>query len=979
LPLLYTSPVAAAGVAIGCAAVALALWRWRRARGQTSTALALLALPVPYAAGALRQPLAGCVLVVGVATLVLLSTWGDRAQWMPPAVLGLVALTLYVHTLLPGVGEADTFEFQVVVPLLRVAHPTGYPLYILLAKLFTLLPIGNIAWRVSLASAVFATGAALVLYALLTRPSGQWLPAFLTASALAFSHTFWSQAIVAEAYALHNLLVLAILWLLLDQPGPLRASKRALWKSGDLREAFNSRWLALFFLVGLSLTNHLTTTLLLPAVAVGLLWERPRLRMKHWLLAAGLLLLGLSVYLFIPLRWPALNQGEAMTFRQFVNYVSGGQFHGALQLDGWHDPIRWRIVGQILYDPFGWGGLGVAAVGVVSLTISRRRTLVLTGVIFLSFLAYGLVYHVPDISVFLLPAHLILAIWIGTGIAFLIDLIAQQRLTSAVMPDRLSATCYGILIALFALLPLSRIWLNLPAVDRSADRGGEEWGRYVLSLPLAPGSAVLADVKKFAPLYYVQQIEGVRPDIDLILLGSEELYYAELAKRIGTGQTVYLARYLPRLDGFYLRSVGPLVEVRTSPPTDAPHPAVPLNLRFGDALRLLGLDPSSLAGVQGNTSYVTLFWYAEAAPGGDYLVSLRLIDADGHTSWQNDGARPVSGLYPTSAWHTGEIVPDFHRLPIPLYLVPGTYELQVGLFPPFSDEGLPTDPVGGQWATLTTVEITPAAAMPPLPWLTRALLGRALWLTSYDTPAEVIAGAPVAVTFAWHTAQPAPGGSLQVGWVDSGGQVAMTPQAEVLVSGTGAADAHNRTIITAPAEPGTYRLALGWMDEAGMTVASHCDWLAPATDRCLLGAVQVVPAQEGLANYANLVLLVGAEMGRSKAQPGDIIPVTLRWRALRKMEQDYTVFVHLVGPDGQLHGQVDAWPVQGSHPTTRWKPGEELVDPYEVRLDPDAPAGRYRVLVGWYLLSTMQRLRIVDARGGSIGDAFEVGELEVGP
>jgi hypothetical protein len=67
-----------------------------------------------------------------------------------------------------------------------------------------------------------------------------------------------------------------------------------------------------------------------------------------------------------------------------------------------------------------------------------------------------------------------------------------------------------------------------------------------------------------------------------------------------------------------------------------------------------------------------------------------------------------------------------------------------------------------------------------------------------------------------------------------------------------------------------------------------------------------------------------------------------------------------------------------THPTSQWRPGQELNDPYEIRLDPDAPAGDYRVEVGWYLLATMQRLQILDAAGHTIGDSFVAGELSVG-
>ena len=185
----------------------------------------------------------------------------------------------------------------------------------------------------------------------------------------------------------------------------------------------------------------------------------------------------------------------------------------------------------------------------------------------------------------------------------------------------------------------------------------------------------------------------------------------------------------------------------------------------------------------------------------------------------------------------------------------------------------------------------------------------------------------------------------------------------------------SRHVVTVPPNPGQYTLVVGLVGE---TV--RCSWLAPSTGDCPLATVGVVPVQKGLANFADLVLLLDAAVstnGQASVRPGGTVPVALRWQALRAMDEDYTVFVHLVGPDGQLHGQVDMWPVQGSHPTSRWTPGEEVVDPYEVRLASDAPPGQYRVEVGWYLLATMQRLQIVDANGRPTGDSFVVGQFSV--
>ena len=978
-PPLYASPLLVAVIAVACAMPAIALSSSSWAIGRWSSVIPLV-FPFLYVTGVVSQPLAGCVLLVGGGVLALLVAWGERVRWMPPAVLVLAAFGLYLRALLPSVGQADTFEFQVIVPRLAVAHPTGYPLYVLLGKLFTLLPLGSVAWRVNLASAVFATAAVLVLYALLLRLTAQWLPAFLAALAFAFSSTFWSQAIVAEVYTLHNLLVATILWLLLDThphsptlphphtPTPLYSHTPTLLLA--------RRWRAVFFLAGLGLTNHLTTALLLPAVALAILWDRPRLRGRDWLVTGGLLLLGLSVYLFIPLRWPALNRGEWMTLHEFVSYVTGGQFHAALRPDGWRDPIRWDIVGRLLREPFGWVGLGLAAVGVVGMAVRQRRALALTGVTFLAFVLYGLDYYVPDISVFLLPAHLILVIWIGAGIASLVEFTSRlnrfpsiSRRSSLVLGPCSLVLVHWTLFILSAWLSFSRIWLNLPLVDQSHNQGGYAWGQYALSLPLTSGSAVLADVEKFAPLYYLQQIEGVRPDLDLLLLGSEELYQEELAARLRTGQTVYLARYLPNLEGLHLCSLGPLVEVG-NPVFGENRVSGELGVNFGEEIRLLdaevSVDPFGRA-----LQHLMLYWRAETRVSGDFVVRLRLVDAEGRVRWESGGARPVSGMYPTNAWPMGVTVSDYHEVPLPPWLPRGKYRLDVGLFPPFSDAGLEVDGGTTEWLALSALEVAPPSdSLPPLPHERRYSFAGGAWLRGYNMAAETRTGVPFVADLAWRGVEA--GTEVRLAWVGThGGEIAAG------VFPLAAGSLRSRHVITAPQDPGGYTLHVGLVGEV-----ARCGWLAPPAGDCLLATVEVIPAQEGLANFADLVLLLDADVprrfqGRASARPGETVFVGLRWRALRTMDEDYTAFVHLVGPDGRLHGQVDMWPMQGSYPTSRWMPGEELSDHYEVRLDPDALPGRYRIEVGWYLLATMRRLQTLDANGHPIGDSFVVGEFSV--
>ncbi|MEA3375227.1 MAG: DUF2723 domain-containing protein [Chloroflexota bacterium] len=949
---LYSSRLAVGAVALGCGLIAAAFWRWSfilfpsRAEVGSLASVTPLVLPLFYGIGVVSHPLAGGLLLLVGALLALLLAWEDRPTWLLSVLLALGASGLYVRTLLPSVGEADTMEFQVVAARLGIAHPTGYPLYILLTKLFTLLPLNNVAWRVNLASAVFATGAVVLVYDIVRRLTDRPLFSWLTALAFASSTTFWSQAVVAEVYTLHNLFVAALFWLLLRCPGP--------GGEGELRQA--RRWQMTLLLVGLSLTNHLTTLLLIPAVVLALLWERPRVSFRQWLVGGGLFLLGLSVYLFIPLRWPALNDGRRMTVREFFTYVSGGQFHGALRLDGWQDPTRWDIVVRLLREPFGWAGLCLGGLGVVNLAIHRRRALALTGVTFVAFVLYGLSYYVADIAVFLLPAHLILAIWVGLGAAFLAWLLgSSSSLSSGVWRTGL--------VAVFALLPLSRVWMNFSAVDRSRDQGGYAWAQYVLDQPLARDSAVLADTKKFAPLYYLQQVEGVRPDLDIVILGTEELYQADLRRRLGRGQTVYLARYLPHLEEFHLRSVGPLAEVSPRPPQDDPASDDGV-ARFGEGIELLDADlHRDRLGRQ--IIHVTLQWRAEEPLGSDFLVRLRLVDADGQVAWKSEGSRPVNGLYPTNAWAVDVSICDYHGISIPPWLPSGVYRLEVGLFPPFGDNDEMGDGGAASWLPLEAVGVEPPSDPHPLPHEGLYAFGDGTWLTGFDLPREASADSQAVLDLSWRGVEQQE--EIRISWVDAegrrGGAATYPVHSGMLRS---------RHAVATPDAPGTYTLELGMIDKP-----ARCGWLASPTEACPLDEVEMVAAMVGLANFADRILLLEADVGRREARPTDLVPVTLRWRGLRSIDEDYTVFVHLVGPDGRLYGQDDTWPVQGSYPTSQWVPGREILDRHEVQLEPDAPRGVYRVEVGWYLLETMRRLQLLDERGQPVADAFVVDTISV--
>jgi hypothetical protein len=182
----------------------------------------------------------------------------------------------------------------------------------------------------------------------------------------------------------------------------------------------------------------------------------------------------------------------------------------------------------------------------------------------------------------------------------------------------------------------------------------------------------------------------------------------------------------------------------------------------------------------------------------------------------------------------------------------------------------------------------------------------------------------------------------------------------------------SRLMFRAPDQNGTYALRLKFDSPA------RCHWLAPLTAGCEIGSLRVAGEAIGNAiNFDNQVLLTHAKFDRDILRPNESIHVDLSWRGLKTWPDDYTAFVHLIGPDGRVHGQVDQWPVQGTLPTSSWMAGQTVNDPYVVTLPPGAPSGKYQIEVGWYLLSTLRRLSVLDASGRPSDDKVIIGEFSV--
>jgi uncharacterized membrane protein len=149
--------------------------------------------------------------------------------------------------------------------------------------------------------------------------------------------------------------------------------------------------------------------------------------------------------------------------------------------------------------------------------------------------------------------------------------------------------------------------------------------------------------------------------------------------------------------------------------------------------------------------------------------------------------------------------------------------------------------------------------------------------------------------------------------------------------------------------------------------------------------VQVTPTEPGVkpsypleANLADRIKLLGYDVSPPDGRAGDDVEVTLYWQALAPMDRNYTVFVHLVGPNGQLVAQSDREPQwrQIPLPTSTWQPGEELRDQHLLELPPDLSPGNYQLNAGVYYWETLERLPVME-NGTPVNNYVMLGNISV--
>ncbi len=469
-----------------------------------------------------------------------------RTRLLPALLVALVAFAAAWITLLPGLAFWDTGELQAVAPLMGTAHPTGFPTYVLLGWLASVVlqPFGEPAFRMNLFSALCVAVAAGVTVDLVRKLTGWTILGMAAGIALALTPVVWAIATHAEAHSLHLALLAILLWLLVAWDERVAAGERA------NRPGRGDRYLVAATVVfGLAVGNHSLTLLL--ALPVGLyvlavdpgIWRRGRLVLGC---VAALVLTVTLVYLELPLRAgpfrAALVYGTPNTLDGFRYVVLAEQFQGSLS-----DPFGElpRKFGELVTRTVAQFGIlaPLIPVAFIVTAVRRPRYALLTGTAALITCFFAASYVNADINRYYLGPVLLAWTWLAILAAVVIEALgiaAGERppaLVETIDPDEPAwhdppsggaaadngwatpgsrTNVIAVIIAVALLVPtLVAAPVRHKTVDQSHQHDAQTWVARAFKT-MDPDAVVVSWWSYSTPMWYAQRVMGERPDITIL-------------------------------------------------------------------------------------------------------------------------------------------------------------------------------------------------------------------------------------------------------------------------------------------------------------------------------------------------------------------------------------------------------------------------------------------------------------------------------
>lgn len=455
--------------------------------------------------------------------------YSDAPVTYAAALVVLLALGIYLRTMMPSTGFWDTGEAQTVPPTLSIFHPTGFPTYAMLGWLWSLLPFGEVAWRMNLLSAVcvaLSAGLVVLITGHLITERHRVLAAGaagVAGAAFAFASEPWENATRADVHALNVLFVALITWLLLVWGAARRA---------DAPRA--DRWLALAALTfGVGLGAHPLVGFTALGIAAWVIAVDRRIWRRWRLLGAcaGLLALGvIGSYAYIVIRAqidpePPLFYARPETFERLRYLIMAEQFSGLFE--GFGAPLadlgaKWQQTENVLSRQFAGPGWLIVAVGAAIVAVRRPSALLFLGLAVIANVFYSMNFRDGDIDRYYMPTVVATAPLLGVAVAAIGAMCAgavaeSGRRLAATLPARrrLAAAAGAIVVTLGSLLAVVSLVGGYASHDQSANRDADEWVASVYRA-LPPNAVLISWWSYSTPLWHHRWVLGERPDVTII-------------------------------------------------------------------------------------------------------------------------------------------------------------------------------------------------------------------------------------------------------------------------------------------------------------------------------------------------------------------------------------------------------------------------------------------------------------------------------
>lgn len=325
------------------------------------------------------------------------------------SVIFIAMMWIYTATLAPGITIAnmgmDTGEFALAARDLGIPHPTGYPVFNLLGKIFILNPLlrdREIAYRTNLLSAFFGALTVGIVFLIARKITCRPLIAFFTALSFGVTRTFWSQAVITEVYTL-NLFFVSLFFLFVVHYISSPASEKYFW--------------GITFAFGMGFTNHTMVVLLVPVYIYIILLNPSIITVRKTCFGVLIISLCALSYLYLPIRAvkdPLINIGNpvspaqiswVMLAKPFQNYMfslPSGKFY----YQGSAFP---------LFEQFTILEFIIGIIGFWELFKQESKLCWSFILLFVLNVLYSLNYEISDIAAYFLMSYMIFSLWIGYG------------------------------------------------------------------------------------------------------------------------------------------------------------------------------------------------------------------------------------------------------------------------------------------------------------------------------------------------------------------------------------------------------------------------------------------------------------------------------------------------------------------------------------------------------------------------------------